>query len=187
MNFSVLLLTFIAINIDFFIMLIFLLKKYPLFKVMIGYALAVLVLLTLGFLMGEILEKFLPEWLLGILGLLPIYMAFKDDDDDEQAESKHSAIYTVFITYISVCAGCVLSLFIPILVGKSATDFGLAALMAVIMSLIIVVAAKVVENNKLVQGVIEKHGEKLMKICYILIGLYVLFDSGFIEHLIKLI
>ncbi|WP_395320216.1 cadmium resistance transporter [Fructilactobacillus frigidiflavus] len=188
MNFSVLTLTFIAINIDFFIMLIFLLKQYSLIKVMIGYALAVFALLLVGFLVGDILEKFLPEWILGILGLLPIYMAFKDDDDDDTAgkNGKKSAIYAVFVTYLSVCTGCVLSIFVPILIGKSWFDFGEASLYLIGLTILIVLLAKAVESNHFVQGLIEKHGEILMKICYVLIGIYVLFDSGLIEHLIKL-
>ena len=93
MNFSVLTLTFIAINIDFFIMLIFLLQQFSTIKVMIGYALAVFALLLVGFVVGDVVGKFLPEWILGILGLLPIYMAFKDDDDEAASTVSKSAIY----------------------------------------------------------------------------------------------
>ena len=187
MNFSVLTLTFIAINIDFFIMLIFLLQQFSTIKVMIGYALAVFALLLVGFLVGNVLGKFLPEWILGILGLLPIYMAFKDDDDEAASTVSKSTIYTVFVTYLSVCTGCVLSIFVPVLIGKSWLEFGEASLYLLCLTVLIVLLAKAVESSHWVQSLIEKHGEILMKICYVLIGIYVLFDSGLIAHLIKLL
>ncbi|WP_429971566.1 cadmium resistance transporter [Fructilactobacillus sp. Tb1] len=186
MNFSVLTLTFIAINLDFFIMLIFLLKKYSTIKVMIGYALAVLALLIVGYLVGDVLGKFLPEWGLGVLGFLPIYMALKDDDEEVTENVHQSGIYMTFITYLSVCTGCVLSIFVPVLLGKSWSQFGIATGYLICLTLIIVLVAKLVENNSMVQNLIEKHGEILMKACYILIGIYVLFDSGFINRIIKL-
>ena len=90
MNYWVLALTFLSVNLDFFFMLIFLLKKYSLVKVMIGYLLGNLILLTLSFFIGKALLVFLPEWILGILGFLPIYLAFHDDDDDDNGKESRS-------------------------------------------------------------------------------------------------
>lgn len=61
MNYWILALTFLSVNLDFFFMLIFLLKKYSLVKVMIGYLLGNLILLTLSFFIGKALLVFLPE------------------------------------------------------------------------------------------------------------------------------
>lgn len=77
MNYGILLLTFISINLDFFFMLLFLVKKYPLREVMAGYLAGNLILLSLSYLIGRVLTVFLPEWLLGLLGFLPIYLALK--------------------------------------------------------------------------------------------------------------
>lgn len=49
-------------------MLIFLLKKYQVVKVMIGYLLGNMILLILSYIVGKALLVFLPEWLLGVLG-----------------------------------------------------------------------------------------------------------------------
>lgn len=92
-------------------MLIFLVKKYNLRQSIIGYIIGVTVILTLSFIIGQTLAYFIPEWMMGILGLLPIYMALKDDDDEDNVSSHKSPILSFVITYLSVCAGCNLSIF----------------------------------------------------------------------------
>lgn len=186
MNYWILALTFLSVNLDFFFMLIFLLKKYSLVKVMIGYLLGNLILLTLSFFIGKALLVFLPEWILGILGFLPIYLAFHDDDDDDGGKESRSQIWSVLVTYLSVCAGCNLSIFLPVLVGESMTHFLMTLVFIGILTLIVVVLIKIIADVPVVSSVMEAHGEKLMKICYIAIGLYVFWDSGLISHLVGL-
>lgn len=184
MNYWILVLTFISVNLDFFFMLIFLLKKYQLSKVIIGYLLGNIVLLTASFVIGKALAVFLPEWILGILGILPIYLAFHDDDDDSKKTEHRSEILSVFITYLSVCAGCNLSIFLPVLVGETIANFLITLVFIGSLTVLVVLLIKVVADIPVVSKVMELHGERLMKICYILIGLYVFWDSGLISHLI---
>lgn len=185
MNYWLLALTFLSVNLDFFFMLIFLLKKYDFIKVLIGYLLGNIILLTASFIIGKALAAFLPEWILGILGILPIYLAFHDDDDvDEQKETHKSEIITVLITYLSVCAGCNLSIFLPVLVGETIANFLITLGFIGLLTIIVVFIIKFVADIPTVSKVMEKHGEKLMKICYVVIGLYVFWDSGLISHLI---
>ncbi|KRM77811.1 integral membrane protein [Secundilactobacillus collinoides DSM 20515 = JCM 1123] len=187
MNYWLLLITFISVNLDFFFMLIFLLKKYPLPKVMLGYLLGNLVLLTLSFFVGKTLALFLPEWLLGVLGVLPIYMALRDDDDNADDKTSSSQVWAVFITYLSVCAGCNLSIFLPVLVGETMVHFLMTLAFISVLTLIVVIIIKGVAGIPAVATVMTAHGEKLMKACYIVIGLYVFWDSGLISHLLTLI
>lgn len=67
MNYWILALTFISVNLDFFFMLIFLLKKNKLSKVILGYLLGNIILLVASYVVGKALAVFLPEWLLGVL------------------------------------------------------------------------------------------------------------------------
>lgn len=188
MNISLLTLTFLAVNLDFFIMLLFLLKKYPFRAVLMAYLLGNLFLMMASFLAGQVLEAFLPEWLLGVLGFIPIYLAFRDDDDDEDDDAKgKSPFWIVLGTYLSVCAGCNLSIFLPVLLGESWLTFAETLLYIGVLTVIIVFVLRAVADNKVVTSLIDRFGEKLMKICYILIGLYVLLDSGFLVHVYELI
>lgn len=188
LNYWLLLLTFLSVNLDFFFMLIFLLKKYLLSKVLLGYLLGNFILLTASFLIGKALASFLPEWLLGILGILPIYLAFRKENDSDNDKAEHqSEITNTLITYLSVCAGCNLSIFLPVLVGETTTNFIITLGFIGLLTIIIVFVINFISDIPAVANVMTKHGEKLMKVCYVLIGLYVFWDSGLIHHLLALI
>lgn len=185
MHYGILTLTFLSVNLDFFFMLIFLLKKNQLSKVILGYLLGTIILMTISFVIGKALSTFLPEWLLGILGILPIYLAFHDDDKNNTKKATHrSETLSVLITYLSVCAGCNLSIFLPVLVGETIPNFLLTLIFISALTILVVLFIKLIANISIVSTIMEKHGEKLMKICYIIIGLYVFWDSGLISHLL---
>lgn len=168
-------------------MLLFLLKKYRLGKVMVGYLLGNLLLLTLSYMVGRALIVFLPEWLLGVLGILPIYLAFHDDDDESGDKTSSSPVWSVLMTYLSVCAGCNLSIFLPVLVGETVAHFLMTLLFIGSLTVVVVLVIKAVANIPVVTRVMTKYGERLMKVCYVIIGLYVFWDSGLISHLIALL
>jgi cadmium resistance protein CadD (predicted permease) len=186
-NYWILALTFISVNLDFFFMLIFLLKKNKLSKVILGYLLGNIILLVASYVVGKALAVFLPEWLLGVLGILPIYMAFRDDDDDDKTSDHKSQVLSVMITYLSVCAGCNLSIFLPVLAGETLTNFLLTLVFIGILTILVVLVIKLIADIPAISKVMAAHGEKLMKFCYVIIGLYVFWDSGLISHLIALI
>ncbi|MDD9139082.1 cadmium resistance transporter [Fructobacillus sp. CRL 2054] len=186
MNILVLALTFLAINLDFFIMMLFLLKKYPFRSVLFGFMAATMLLMVLCFIAGQLLESFLPEWLLGVLGIIPIYVGLKGEDEGEGDVQAKSPFWIVFGTYLSVCTGCNLSIFLPVLLGKSWTTFAVSLVVIAILTVLAVSLINWVDQKKVVTDVIDRFGEQLMRICYILIGLYVFYDSGFIAHLYEL-
>lgn len=187
MNLWLIFITFIAVNLDFFFILLCLLDRYKLKEVMIGYFLAILLLVTASFGLGKALALFLPEWLLGILGLLPIYMALHDNDEEATRKSSRRPIWTTFVTYLAVCAGCNLSIFLPILTGLTFRQFIIAVIFIAFLAVIAVLLIKGIGNLPVVKHVMEKYGELLMKIIYIFVGLYVFWDSGLISHLIVLL
>lgn len=185
MNYWLLLLTFVSVNLDFFFILLFLVKKYRMLNVILGYLLGTCILLTASFAIGSTLSQLLPEWLLGTLGIWPIYMAF--DDDDEPAIKKHqSEILSVLITYLSVCTGCTLSIFLPVLIGTSTTSFIHTILFIGLLTILMVILIRFLSKNRIISAVMEKYGEYLTKICYIFVGLYVFWDSGLIKHIIEI-
>ncbi len=165
-------------------MLLFLLKKYRTRQVMLGYLLGNLILLTLSFAVGKVLAAFLPEWLLGILGALPIWLAFHDDDDEDKQHQQGAPVLNVLVTYLSVCAGCNLSIFLPVLAGETLAHFGLTLVFIGILTLVVVALIRAIATIPVVTHIMTHYGEKLMKVCYVLIGLYVFWDSGLISHVI---
>lgn len=186
MNLGVLVVTFLGVNFDFFFMLLFLLKKYKLLQVIMGYLIGVIILLTASYSIGTVLASFLPEWLLGLLGILPIYMAIHDNDKEQDNDSKKSPIVTVLLTYLSVCAGCVLAIFLPVMVGEDFKNCLITLIIIAVLTIVIVFIVKLVADMKVITGLMDRYGEVLMKICYILIGLYVFWDSELISHFMAL-
>lgn len=187
MNWWIIFITFLAVNLDFFFILIFLLDRYKLRDVIIGYLYALLILVTISFLLGKTLAVFLPEWILGILGILPIYMALHDNDEDPDHLAKHGPIVTTLITYLAVCTGCNLSIFLPILTGLTFQQFIQAIGFVILLSIAIVLLIKGVGNISLVKRLMQRYSEILMKVIYISVGCYVFWDSGLITHLIHLL
>ncbi|WEE35499.1 cadmium resistance transporter [Lactiplantibacillus paraplantarum] len=187
MHYGILALTFLSVNLDFFLMLVFLLKKYQLRQVLVGYLLGNLILLTASFFVGKTLTLFLPEWVLGVLGVLPIWLAFHDDDDDAPDRSGRSPVINVLVTYLAVCAGCNLSIFLPVLVGESMLHFLMTLGFIGVLTILVVFIINQVAGISAVQRQITAHGEWLMKVCYVVIGLYVFWDSGLISHLLALL
>ena len=187
MNWWVLTATFLAVNLDFFFILLLMLDKYKLKDVIIGYLSGVLILVITSYFAGQILAMFLPEWILGVLGILPIWMAIHDSDEDPNNQKQRSPIITVLVTYLSVCAGCNLSIFLPILTNVSMIHFLEVLIYVGIFTVIIVCLLKLIGNIPVVKAFMTKYSEILMKIVYIGVGLYVFWDSGLISHLIKLI
>lgn len=186
MNWWLILLTFIGVNLDFFFILLFLLKKYRLTRVMAGYMMGLWILLLLSFFAGQILDYFFPEWLLGILGVLPIYMAIHDDDEKAKDYKANCPTITVLITYLSVCAGCNLSMFIPVLTTLHLMGMLMVLVVLTIFSDIIILIIKQLVNVAIVKTLMEKYGEQLTKVVYIGVGIYVFFDSGLISHLLSI-
>lgn len=187
MNYGLLLITFIAVNLDFFLIMLFLLQRYRVWDVALGYVLGGALLMSASFFIGRALALFLPEWVLGILGVLPIYMALHDNDGPTPAQGQRQPVLATLATYLAVCAGCNLSLFLPVLANLSYQAFGRALLFFTCLSVAIVWLIKGIGELPLVKRLLEKYGEGLMKVIYIGVGLYVFYDSGLLHHLLALL
>lgn len=187
MNYWLLLVTFIAVNLDFFIIMLFLLRRYRVRDVVAGYLIGVLFLMTISFFIGKALALFLPEWLLGVLGILPIYMALHDNDEDPDERSHRSPILATLVTYLAVCSGCNLSIFLPVLTNLPYDQFGLALLFVGALSILAVLLIKGIGEVPVVKRALTNYGEVLMKVIYIGVGLYVFYDSGLVAHLLSIL
>lgn len=184
MNYGLLALTFVSVNLDFFFMLIFLLNQYRLDRVILGYLVGNIILLTLSFTVGKALALFLPEWVLGLLGFLPIWLALHDNDEANKTKASHSEVLSVLLTYLSVCSGCNLAIFLPVLTGETWPQFLLTLCFIGGLAVLVVLLIKLIANIPAVTRLMQHDGEKLMRVCYILVGLWVFWDSGLISHVL---
>lgn len=187
MNPTLIFITFLAVNLDFFFILLFLLDRYRTRDVLVGYLLGIALLLVVSFFVGKTLSLFLPEWLLGVLGLLPIYMALHDNDEDPGQNSSHGPVVATLITYLAVCSGCNVSIFLPVLTGESGRGFILTVVFVLFLAAVAVILIKRFGTLPAVKHLLAHYGELMMKVVYIGVGLYVFYDSGLISHLINLV
>lgn len=58
MNYWLLSLTFIAVNLDFFLIMLFLLRRYRVWDVAVGYTLGVVLLMSASYFIGQALALF---------------------------------------------------------------------------------------------------------------------------------
>ena len=111
-------------------------------------------------------------------------MALHDNDEDPNHQSTtRSPMLIVLITYLAVCSGCNLSIFLPILTGIPLGHFGLALSFILILTILVVILIKEIGKLSPVARFMDKYSKLLMKIIYIGVGIYVFFDSGLIRHL----
>lgn len=184
MNYWLITLTFLSVNLDFFVMMLFLLRRHRFYQVLVGYLLGTLALVLLCFAGGRALAMVLPEWVLGFLGFLPLWLAFHDEDEELAAHPRRG-IFGVMLTYWSVCAGCNLSLFLPVLVKQPLSSLGMLLLLVTGLTIAAVVVIALISRLPLVVSLLDRFGEVLMKGCYVLIGCYVIYDSGLLAHLLQ--
>jgi cadmium resistance protein CadD (predicted permease) len=187
MNTTLIFITFLAVNLDFFFILLFLLERYRTRDVMVGYLLGIAILLVASFCVGKALALLLPEWVLGILGFLPIYMALHDNDEEPGQDSHHSPVVATLVTYLAVCSGCNLSIFLPVLTGENYREFALTVAFVLFLAAMAVVLIKRFGALTVVKRLLNRYGEVLMKTVYIGVGLYVFYDSGLLVHIINLV
>lgn len=185
LNIGILFFSFISVNLDFFLILVFLLKKHKLRNVIIGYLISITVILILSYVIGSSLREILPEWSLGMLGVIPIYLAFHDNDE-ENDNLKYSGMKDVIVTYFSTCLGCNLSIFLPIVINESNLDFLYTLVFIGTLTIIVTLLIKLIMCNQKIINLIDKYGEIAMKVCYVAIGLYVFYDSGLVSHIISM-
>lgn len=193
MNIALLTLLFISVNIDFFIILLYLLQKYRFKDVLLGYGLGMIVLWVAGALVSQTLHAFLPMWLFGFLGLIPIYLAIKgeaddDDDDDEIKTSKQkNGTLAVLGIYLGTCGADNFAIYVPVLSTMNWQQLVIGGIYVLILMLISTWLASKFGQLPAVKSFFERFGENTTRIVYAVIGIFVITESNLVPHLWALI
>lgn len=188
MNIVLLTLLFVGVNLDFFVILLFLLKKYSFKAALIGYGIGMLFLWFLAAIISQTLHEFIPAWSLGILGLIPIFMALKGDDDEEASETKQkSAILAVTAVYLGTCGADNMAIYVPVLSSLTITETLLGAVYITVLMVLSTILAEKIDNLPIIGNAIEKYGEIATRLIYVIIGVGVIWESNLVPHLIQFI
>lgn len=148
--------------------------------------------LAIAFFLG-----FVPApWLLGLLGIIPIYLGLKlwiqgDDDDtaaiaDKVADPK-GLIWSVALITMATCGADNVGIYVPIFTTVDPTKIPLILLTFAVMVVIFWEIGYRLACLPRVAEVLEKQGRYITIAVYILLGLYIMWDSGTFQQLIRLL
>lgn len=174
---------FIGINIDTFIALLFILKECPVPRAIVGVTLANVLLWLVGVLISKTIAYVFPDWIVGIMGFILIFLALRPAGD--QVTKKETGIMAVFLLCLGL-GGDNLAVFIPWAIALHSSMVLLVTLIFAIGSVLMVLVGKATIKLKPIAYLLEKYGGYGTKLVYIGAGVYITLSSRIIEHLLAL-
>lgn len=188
MNIALLTTVFIGANLDFFLILIFLLQKYKFKDTFFGYSVGVLTLYILSAIAGQTIQAIVPTWVIGLLGLIPIWFAFKNGEEEISNKSNkvHQTIFIVFLIYIVTCGADNLALYIPVLSTFTISECFIGGIYFILLAFISNILAFYTGKIPIITKVFNKYGELLTRVIYFGIGIFVMYDTKLLSQIFAL-
>ena len=160
----------------------------------IGSVALIVVSLFFVFVLNYVPEK----WILGLLGLIPIYLGIKvaiygDSEGEERAKKElnekglSKLVGTVAIVTIASCGADNIGLFVPYFVTLSITDLLITLFVFLILIFFLVFTAQKLANIPGVGEIVEKFGRWIMAVIYIALGLFIIIENDTIGTILGFI
>ncbi|MCF6515425.1 hypothetical protein GSH19_04570 [Lactobacillus sp. S2-2] len=186
-NLPLITMLFIGVNLDFFVVLLFLLQKFSFKNTLFGYELGMIIIFIISALLGQFIQNIIPEWSIGLLGLIPIYMGIKgENNEDNKNTNSKKGILAVILIYFASCGSDNLSVYIPVLATMNLNNILITIVYFIILTFISLVLATYVCKIPIIHKIFEKWGGPISQIIYILIGIFVMLETGLIQKIISL-
>lgn len=185
---------YVSTGLDYLIILMVIfsrVKHQDRWLVLVGDFVGTIVLVGSSLILALVLGFVPAPWLLGLLGLIPIYLGlklwFQGDDDDtaaiaNQVTNPQSLIMSVAVITMATCGADNVGIYVPLF-----TTVEPAAIPVILLTFAVMVVLFWEIGYRLaclpkVATVLEKQGRYLTIAVYILIGLYILWDNGTFAH-----
>ena len=181
MSLIAILLIFVGLNIDTFIALLFLLRNYNYRLPILCFGAATFILWILGVALGKGLAFLFPDWITGFMGIVLIFIALFEQDDEKK--TTNTGFFSLLLFCLSL-GGDNLAVYIPWVVNLSWSQIIYVGIIFEICSVLLILLGKLFISVKPVAYLLEKYGNYGSKIVYILAGLYIIWNSHLISHLI---
>ncbi|XRJ97450.1 cadmium resistance transporter [Latilactobacillus sakei] len=159
---------------------------------LLGTSVLVAASLVMAFILGFVPQ----EWLLGLLGIIPVLMGLRllisgESDDDEVVESqmkkRRNIIMNVAIITIATCGADNIGIYVPIFAQSTAQTLTIILITFFFMlSLFCYVGYLLIKIPKVAE-ILERYGMYITAVVYIGLGLYIMFESGTVQHLVKML
>ena len=170
-------------------------KQYR--QIYLGQYVGSLTLIAISLILAYVLN-FVPEdWMLGFLGLIPMYLGIKialvGDDDEEAVEEQLSQrglgklTTTVALITIASCGADNIGLFVPYFVSITVAELLTTLTTFVVLIFVLVLTAQKLTDIPGVGEITERFGRWIMASIYFGLGVYILVINGTISTLAMLV
>ena len=160
----------------------------------VGSVTLIVISLFFAFVLNYVPEK----WILGLLGLIPIYLGIKvaiygDSDGEERAKKElnekglSKLVGTIAIVTIASCGADNIGLFVPYFVTLSVTNLLITLFVFLILIYVLVFTAQKLANIPGVGEIVEKFGRWIMAVIYIALGLFIIIENDTIGTILGFI
>ena len=191
---------YISTSIDYLIILMLIFSQVRSHKqrwaVYLGDLLGTGTLVLAALILAFILHLVPAEWVLGILGIIPILMGLKllikgeEDTDDivhETVSRPRGVMLHVATITIATCGADNIGIYVPFFVTLSPSAIVIVLLTFLVMLTLFFIAGYSLVKVPIIAGILEKYGRWLTAAVYILIGLYIMVESGTLTKFLSLI
>ncbi|MCD8763756.1 CadD family cadmium resistance transporter [Staphylococcus hominis] len=160
----------------------------------VGSVALIVISLFFAFVLNYVPEK----WILGLLGLIPIYLGIKvaiygDSDGEERAKKElnekglSKLVGTIAIVTIASCGADNIGLFVSYFVTLSVTNLLITLFVFLILIFFLVFTAQKLANIPGVGEIVEKFGRWIMAVIYIALGLFIIIENDTIQTILGFI
>lgn len=191
---------YISTSIDYLLVLmaIFSTNQNTKLKVYLGDLIGTTILVGTSLILALVLNIVPSDWILGLLGLIPIIMGLKilydlyikkaeDDEDDkiivqDNLAKKRNLVFSVAIITIVTCGADNIGVYVPLFTQLSAKPLIIVLITFVFMLTIFCMLGYWLTKIPVVAEVLERFGDLITAIVYILIGIMILNEAGTLQH-----
>lgn len=144
--------------------------------------------------------NFVPEaWMVGLLGLIPIYLGIRfaivgESEEEEEEEiierleqSKANQLFWTVTLLTIASGGDNLGIYIPYFASLDWSQTLVALLLFAIGIIILCELSRVLSSIPLISETIEKYERIIVPLVFIPLGLYIMYESGTIETFLNFI
>ncbi|WP_082617862.1 CadD family cadmium resistance transporter [Lactobacillus selangorensis] len=161
-------------------------------QIYLGQYIGSYTLIGISLIFAFILHYVPEKWLLGLLGLIPIYFGIKavlgSENEAAAAQKKMTArsgknlSATVALITVASCGADNIGLFVPYFVTLNPVQIGIVLIVFTICIYLLVWISTHCAQFKPIHRVLAKYGDWIMAVVYIGLGLMILWESGTIQH-----
>mgnify|MGYP001770233142 CR=1 FL=1 len=184
---------YVATGIDYLVILILLfsqIKKGQEKHIWIGKYIGTILVIGASLVVALGVANLIPQqWVIGILGLLPLYLGIKiwikgEEDEDE---GKILSIFSsgrfnqlwVSVTFIVLASSADdFSIYVPYFTTLNATELVVTIIVILIMIGVLLYAGYRLAHLNFVEEKIEKYQRWIVPIVFIALGIYIMFENG---------